>query len=152
MSVRTVFFICILTPSPVPAMSMQLAGMGLPDEVRIRDFDGRLPRNGADVHGKCFIDIYVIYVGASDRPLGQVGVGELLPESSANRVATHFGYSEVVERKLAAVWQDYVPGRGAEERVNGARQGVIGVADFNSALLAPNTNDRSAQEGQGRGR
>lgn len=86
-----------------PAHAVQVAGVEVPEQVVIAGFDRPLTLNGAGVRKKFFISVYV---GALYLPQRQTGVGSLLTEPTANRVAMHFVHREVEKRKLDDAWRE----------------------------------------------
>lgn len=105
MARRSIYFMLALLFQPGCGVAASVAGVDLPDEVRISGFESPLLLNGAGVRKKYFISVYVGALYLAER---QVGVGTLLTVPTANRVSMHFVYSKVNKRQLAEAWREGV--------------------------------------------
>ncbi len=103
--------------------AVQIAGVGIPDEVRVAD--QVLYLNGAGIRYKF---IFKIYVAALYLPKRTHEPTEALALKGPARVSMHFLYSKVAKRKLVDAWNEGFRANN-DKRVMDAIAGRL--ADFN---------------------
>ncbi|MHA1569233.1 MAG: chalcone isomerase family protein [Alphaproteobacteria bacterium] len=100
-SVLAVFL--FLAASPSGGCATEVAGLSIPDQVRLHHDVTPLQLNGAGVRYKLF---FKIYVGALYLPAPQHTTATVLALPGPKRVSMHFLYKEVSQEKLADGWRD----------------------------------------------
>lgn len=103
MRYESLCFLLALALLPGAGMGASVAGIELPDAVRIKGLERPLLLNGAGVRKKFFIPVYVGGLYLAER---QKGVGSLLSVPRANRVVMRFVYHEVSRRQLEEGWRE----------------------------------------------
>jgi hypothetical protein len=101
LSVLTVFLL-LAGPGPF-GHAAEVAGLRIPDQVRLHHDATPLKLNGAGIRRKLF---FKIYVGALYLPAPAHATAAVLAMPGPKRVSMHFLYKEVSQEKLANGWRD----------------------------------------------
>ncbi len=93
----------ILQTVLVPVNAREVAGVNIPEQVKVANEASPLQLNGAGIREKFFMDIYV---GALYLPKKANSVSQILDMPGAKRVVMHFLYKQVKKTKLTNGWTD----------------------------------------------
>ncbi len=100
---RGLILVLALCAGAANAGGKAVAGVLLPEQIRLQGVQQPLRLNGAGIRYKLF---FKIYVGALYLPRPQHEAAALLSDPPANRVLMHFLYDEVSKEKLDDAWDE----------------------------------------------
>jgi hypothetical protein len=125
----------LLSSSP-PLHARELAGINIPDSVRLHPNDDPLSLNGAGIRRKLFVGIYV---GALYLPQPARDLAGILRMAGAKRFSMHFIHAEIRPEKLVPVWK-----RGFEENLSPEEFRALRprIANFNGLFPTLRKGDR----------
>lgn len=126
----------LLVAAAFPAHSRDIAGVAVPDEVRLRSGGTALALNGAGVRRRFFIDVYVGALYLPRRADTPAAV-EALP--GAKRMAMYFVHSEVAADKLVRAWTEGFQKNSTPEEFRALR---ARIANFNGFFPTLRKGDR----------
>ena len=125
----------LLSSSP-PLHARELAGIDVPEIVRLHDDNDPLSLNGAGIRRTLFADVYV---GALYLPQPAQDLAGILRTPGAKRFSMHFIRSEIRPEKLVPVWN-----RGFEKNLSPEEFRALRprIANFNGLFPTLRKGDR----------
>lgn len=124
--------LCWLTP----LQARELAGITLPEQVRIHSADTPLTLNGAGLRRRLFV---TIYVGALYLPQPARDADAVFAMPGAKRFSMHFVHKEITADKLVPVWNTGFERNLPAEKFRALRPRI---ANFNGLFPTLRKGDR----------
>lgn len=119
-----------------PVQAREIAGVMVPETVKLHSVDKTLNLNGAGVRRKFFLNIYI---GALYLPRAAQDVDSILSMPGPKRFSMHFVYSEVKPDKLIPVWNKGFEDNLSPEALRALRPRI---ANFNGMFPTLRKGDR----------
>lgn len=119
-----------------PVQAREIAGVTVPEAVKLHSADKTLKLNGAGVRRKFFLNIYI---GALYLPRAAQDAESVLVMPGAKRVSMQFVYSEVRPEKLIPIWNKGFEDNLSPEALRALRPRI---ANFNGMFPTLRKGDR----------
>ncbi|MBU1190793.1 MAG: chalcone isomerase family protein [Gammaproteobacteria bacterium] len=126
----------LLLTGLTPVQAREIAGITVPETVKLHSVDKTLTLNGAGVRRKFFMSIYV---GALYLPSATQDAEKVLSMPGAKRLNMQFVYSEIRPEKLIPVWN-----KGFEDNLSPELLRTLRprIANFNGLFPTLHKGDR----------
>lgn len=134
---RYAFLICAaLITAAFPVQALEVAGIMVPEDIRLHSDGAALTLNGAGIRRRFFVNVYV---GALYLPRRADSLAAIETMPGAKRMAMHFVHSEVGADKLVQAWTEGFERNSTPEEFRALR---ARIANFNGLFPTLRKGDR----------